>query len=229
MIFIKINNFNLGLLLYIGKLWLLLLMSISVKMTAQMYVSDKTVFTVKGNTIIFNRENISEDVSQSNSKETQIAKVYITEGTLITNFPSDSLQEIVYLEKEKPSEKPIKEIAKREKKEKNKHESSAKTTDDVKEKEILIVLKSKQNNSSVIFSSGNRLNAISVPSVSFTVKSISAKSKQEKRYHALLFDLENTNIINSFEDLRRPQHLLQSHITRPPPFLDFDSPLRFLI
>lgn len=227
MMLIKNDNFNLRLAVYYGKFWLLLLMSISLKMTAQIHFSDKTVFTVNENTIIYSSDNISEEVSLWNSKDTKTVKIYVRKGTQITNFPSDSLNEIVYLEEEKLSEKPVKEVIQKEKKT---HKPSAKTKGDVGEKELVAIFTSKQNNLPTLLSKGFKNFAISPSSGSFFYKSFLDQLKHKEKNHLFIFQADIKYTIDYSKNvLRKHQHLLQEKITRPPPILDFDSLLGSLI
>ncbi|MGG5208248.1 hypothetical protein ACQWU4_04815 [Chryseobacterium sp. MIQD13] len=216
---LRFNNFNFYFLnsLRTGCL-LLLSMSVSIKTNAQIYISDNTVFTVDKNSTVYISENSSDNIVSKKTKEAKKVLIYAREGGRLINFPSDSLDKTVYLEKEQSPENLTQQIVqkKKEKKTKNRSTLTSRNKNDIREKEDINVFTSGQNNPFSIFSSNKKIDAISV-SAGYFFKPLLTRSEKHKDNYIFLLDLKE-QATTAFEDnSKKLQFFLQNYISRPPP------------
>lgn len=208
----KFHNSNFNLSRHWVNYCLLLLLVGGVKISAQIFVSENTVFKIKENTTL----HISEITDKQTEREK--VKIYISQNTKITNLPSDSLVEIVYLKNKtfpkakkkkirKVNTKPLQPIYK----EDTPPENSA----------GVLSLISKSNSPinflySVYATKAGLAN--NTTSTSFKLKPFNKLNLKIAHLYFLNIDTQKCRVSLLIQTYPQKQTFLEEPITRPPPF-----------
>jgi len=174
-----------------------------------MYVGENAVISVQEGTVIH--------ISDNKTNEPEKAKVYIGQNTQLTNFPSDSLVEIVYLAKENQSQK-TKVLVTHKKSKTPLQPPIIKEDTEPENRTSVLSFASGHKPQSALFYAGKTTKAALVQS-SHSVKLFQAKIQKENTSFTFI-NSEKLQIKENFLDsLRKSQLHLEYNITRPPPFL----------
>lgn len=211
----KIYNNNLNFL----SLWkvcglLLLLVGISSQSFGQIYVGENAVISVQEGTVI----HISDD----KTNESQKAKIYVGKNTQLTNFPSDSLVEIVYLAKENQPETAKAQIPQKKPK-KPLQPPIIKEDTEPENRTGVLSFASGHKSPSALFYAGKTTKAALAQS-NHSVKLFQAKIQKENTSFTFISSDKLQIKENFLDSLRKSKLHLEDNITRPPPFLSKSQP-----
>lgn len=188
---------------------LLLLVGISVKSFGQIYIGDNATVSIQQGTKI----HISEDKTDKR----QTAKVYVSENAQTINFPKDALVEIVYLKKEKQSQKTKKEVTPQNRSKRSSQPVLVKKETEPENRKAVLSFNSIPKTPSALLLAGKSTKAALLQNISSATKFFPQKNSHSNNIHSFLQKDGQQIKISVNELLLLQQANLEGYITRPPP------------
>lgn len=187
---------------------LLLLVGISTKSFAQIYIGQNAIVSIQKGTILH--------ISENNTHPHLTAKIYAEENSTIINLANDSFPEIVYLKNDKQPKKNKGTIAKNKLK-KNSQPPIVKQGTQSENREGAFSFSGTTKPSTSLFHSGKSTKAALVQNISMGTKFFPFKNSYKSDFNSFLLNNDNQIKISANEFLLSQQANLEEYTTRPPP------------